>query len=61
MSIVKKYSKFSNVKSRNMTKDSLNMIIELRTSSGSDLLKDILGVDGVQSTSLLSHDGEVTF
>ena len=61
MSIVKKYSKFSNVKSRNMTKDSLNMIIELRTSSGSDLLRDILGVDGVQSSSLLSHDGEVTF
>ena len=37
------------------------MIIELRPSSESSLLKDVLGVDGVQSASLLSHDGEVTF
>ena len=61
MNIVKKYSKFSNVKSRNMTKDSLDMIIELRISSESDLLKEILGIEGVLSASLLSHDGEVTF
>lgn len=60
-SIVKKYSKFSNVKSRNMTKDSLDMIIELRPDSESDLLKEILGIEGIQSASLLSHDGEVTF
>ena len=61
MNIVKKYSKYSKVKSRNMTKDSLDMIIELRPGSESDLLKDVLGVDGVMSASLLSHDGEVTF
>lgn len=61
MNIVKKYSKFSNVKSRNMTKDSLDMIIELRISTESDLLKEILGIEGVLSASLLSHDGEVTF
>lgn len=61
MNNVKKYSKYSKVKSRNMTKDSLDMIIELRPGSESDLLKDVLGVDGVMSASLLSHDGEVTF
>lgn len=61
MNTVKKYSKFFNVKSRNMTKESLDMIIELRPSSENSLLKDVLGVDGVQSASLLSHDGEVTF
>lgn len=61
MDVMKKYSRFSNVKSRNMTKDSLDMIIELRPSSENDLLKEILGIEGVQSASLLSHDGEVTF
>ena len=61
MEIVNKYSKYSNVKSRNMTRGSLDMIIELRPSSESDLLKEILGVNGVLAASLLSHDGEVTF
>ena len=44
-----------------MTKESLDMIIELRTNAGSDLLKEVLSLDGVTSASLLSHDGEVTF
>lgn len=59
--IVKKYSKYNNVKSRNMTRNSLDMIIELRPRSESDLLKEILSTDGVQAASLLTHDGEVTF
>ena len=61
MNIVKKYSKYSKIKSRNMTQSSLDMIIELRTASGSNMLKEILSIDGVSSASLLSHDGEVTF
>ena len=61
MEIVRKFNKHSTVKSRNMTKDSLDMIIELRTNSGSELLKEILTLKGVTSASLLSHDGEVTF
>lgn len=61
LEIVKKYAKHSTVKSRNMTKSSLDMVIELRTSAGSDLLKEILALENVQTASLLSHDGEVTF
>ena len=59
--IVKKYNAHSTVKSRNMTQESLDMIIEIRTNAGSELLKEILNLDGVSSASLLSHDGEVTF
>ena len=59
--IIKRYNIHSTVKSRNMTQDSLDMIYELRTNAGSELLKEILGLDGVTSASLLSHDGEVTF
>lgn len=61
MEIVRKFNRHSTVKSRNMTQDSLDMIIELRTNSGSELLKEILTLKGVTSASLLSHDGEVTF
>ena len=59
--IVKKYNLHSTVKSRSMTRESLDLIIELRTNAGSEMLKEILALEGVSSASLLSHDGEVTF
>lgn len=61
MDTVSKYSKSSTVKSHNMTKSSMDMIIELRTSEESGLLRDITKIDGVTSASLMAHDGEVTF
>ena len=59
--VVKKYTKLLHVKSRNMTMDSLDLVIELRTGDGSKLVRDVMSVKGVTSASLLSHDGEVTF
>lgn len=61
MEIVKKYSRSETVKSRNMTGDSLDLVIELRTDAGSELLRELLTLDQVSSASLLAHDGEVTF
>ena len=61
LSTVRKYAKYSHVKSRNMTKASLDLIVEVRTSEGSELVKDVLHIPTVESASLLSHDGEVTF
>ncbi len=61
MSTAAKYASHSTVKSRNMTGNALDMIVELRTAAGSELLKDLLQEEGVTSASLLSHDGEVTF
>ena len=61
MDAVAKYARHSIVKSRNMTGNSLDLIVELRTDAGSELLKDILQEEGITSASLLSHDGEVTF
>ena len=55
--VVKNYK----VKSRNMTKSSLDMVIELRTDKGAQLVKNILSLEGVTAASLLSHDGETTF
>ena len=59
--VVKGYSKHFTVKSRNMTKSSLDLIIELRTSEGSRLIREILALSCVSSASLMAHDGEVTF
>ena len=50
-----------NVKSRNMTDVSLDLVIELRTATGKDLIMQVKQIEGVTSASLLSHDGEVTF
>ena len=61
MDAVARYAKYSTVKSRNMTGNTLDLIVELRTAAGSELLKDILQEEGITSASLLSHDGEVTF
>lgn len=61
MDTVAKYAKHNTVKSRNMTGNTLDLIVELRTAAGSELLKDILQEEGIMSASLLSHDGEVTF
>ena len=56
-----KYAKHPVVKSRNMTNDHLDLTIELRTSEGQELVRKIIGIEGITSANLLSHDGEVTF
>lgn len=61
MDAVKAYVKHPVVKSRNTTKTSLDLIIELRTDAGSDLVCKLMELDFVESASLMAHDGEVTF
>lgn len=60
-SIVSEYSKHYTVKSRNMTKETLDIVIEIRTAQGDKLIKALMQSEYVSSASLLSHDGEVTF
>ena len=57
----KQYVKHLQVKSRNMTDVSLDLVMELRTAEGSALVRDVKKIPGVTSVSLLAHDGEVTF
>lgn len=61
MDIVKKYSRVSKVKSRNIAGGSLDMVVEVRVKEESQFAKEISGVSEVQAVSLLAHDGEVTF
>lgn len=57
--IVKKYSRFHQVKSRNLTTDGMDMVIELRVKGdGEALIQEINAMKGIRSVSLLAHDGE---
>lgn len=58
---VKKYAKFYKVKSRNLSKGRLDMVVELRVRDESGLVSEVAALEGMISASLIAHDGEVTF
>lgn len=58
---IKKYAKYVNVKSRNLTANEIDLTYELRTNNGKELVQECLKVKGVSSASLLNHEGEVNF
>ena len=60
LDIVKKYCKNYKIKSKNITKNSLDMIIEINISDDNNMLQEILSIDKITSASILSHDGEIT-
>ncbi len=59
--VVKKYSKSYKVKSRNISKNGLDIVIEVRSKNEYDLANEVSNIQNVESMSLLAHDGEVTF
>lgn len=59
--IVKANTAYMKIKSRNITKVNMDMVIELRTKTDRELVTALHGVEHVQAVSLLSHDGEVTY
>ena len=56
--VVKKNSKYSKEKSCSMKNKETDVIIELRTTSQDELLKELETFDGITSLNFLSHDGE---
>lgn len=58
--VVAQYDKHLCIKSRNMTEASMDMVVELRTAQGGQLICEIMKLTGVTSASLISHDGEAT-
>ncbi len=61
MDVVTHFCKFPKVKSRNLSARQLDMVIEVRVKEESEMILKMNEISGVQSVSLLSHDGEVTF
>ncbi len=56
---VAKYSKGYKIKSRNLKKTGLDMIIEVTTNSEKELIRSINEIESVENTSLLAHEGEM--
>lgn len=49
------------VKSRNLTKDHLDLAVEVHTDKEAELLRELMKLSHVVSASLVSQNGEVTF
>ncbi|MBO5241102.1 MAG: DUF4956 domain-containing protein [Lachnospiraceae bacterium] len=60
LEVVTKHAKRAKVKSRNVSSDSLDMILDIKTANEQQLLKEIMEVPGVFGASLMAHDGEIT-
>lgn len=61
IAIVSKYARHYRVKSRNLTKDGMDMVMELRIKKDeAEMVRAINQLPGVDAVSLLSHDGEVS-
>ena len=61
MKKVGEFCKYYKVKSRNMAAGRCNMIVEVRAANEYEMVQAIEEMAGVESVSLVSHDGEVTF
>jgi uncharacterized membrane protein YhiD involved in acid resistance len=61
MEIVKKYCKIFVVKSRAFSGGKLNLVVEIRAKDDSALIQEISAVEKVSASTILCHDGEVTY
>jgi uncharacterized membrane protein YhiD involved in acid resistance len=61
LEVVKKYTRSYKVKSRNLSKGRLDLVLELRVKDESGLVSEVAAMEGMISASLIAHDGEVTF
>lgn len=60
LQLVKQYCKYYKVKSKNLTPNTLDMVIELNINAESELINELVKIDNVKNASILSHDGEIT-
>ncbi len=63
MEIVRKYSAYHTVKSRALSDGQTDLVVELRTLRFAEpkLIQEVAALESVISSSLLRHDGEVTY
>lgn len=59
--VVKKHCRHYTVKSRTLSGGQTDLVVEVRTASEEQLAGDVAALQGVISSSLLAHDGEVTY
>ena len=59
--VLKDGTRFYKIKSRNMTGTGIDMIVELKTKDEGALMEKVLAIPAVESATLMTHDGEVTY
>lgn len=60
LEVVKRYSKYCKVRSKNLTKTKLDMVIEVKVDEESELVQKVLEIEGIYSAAILTHDGDIT-
>ncbi len=60
LEVVEKYCSAHTVKARNLTRNHIDMAIEVFSDRQSELVQELIGMGQVTSASLIAHDGEVT-
>ena len=61
IAIAKEHSRFVKVRSRNMSKNGIEWILELRIKNEKELVHKITAVEKVTSVHLMTHDGDARF
>ena len=61
MEQVKTFTKYPKVKSRNVTKSGMDMVVECKVAKEAELIAGLNSTAHVVGVSLLAHDGEATF
>lgn len=61
MEIVKAHCKYFTVKSRALSNNRTNLVVEIRSNDDNSLIKEVAAVENVTASTLLAHDGEVTY
>lgn len=59
LKLVKEFAGAYKMRSRNITANGMDLILEIRAKNDKELLDRISELDGIKGVSLLSHDGEV--
>lgn len=59
--ILKKGTRYYKIKSRNVTSEGIDMIIELKTKDEMELIQNISALKEVESATLMAHDGEIVY
>lgn len=59
--VLKSGTSYYKIKSRNVTANGIDMIVELKTKDEDSLLEKVLAIPAVESATLMTHDGEISY
>ena len=59
--IVQKFCKYFTVKSRSLAAGRTDIVVEVRAKDDEGLIREVASIENVTSSTLLLHDGEVTY